>query len=344
MPTNFNVETFTKAGVVPSKLHALPEAVDIDLYDPYVVRGQAARRQVPAAIHKEVHARSARVNFLSNFKFEERKNWVGLLDAYLTEFQKTDDVALFIFTHEAWEGPPHRGIEKAMKATAESLETTVEELPKVHIIDARLRTRDMPFLYAAMDAFVLPTHGEGWGLPILEALLMEVPLIVTDWGGSTEFAGGPGFPGFPIGVESMEVAWGNPEKGKWAVPSQADLMRHMRTVFSDPKKAQEKGKQARLTAIDKYSHEAVGLLYMERLARVEAIIAAEKAGEAPFAEKTGEVLSAEKTFEDKLKAKAKRRGERKPALAHRFSREAKEGTTQPEATFPSEPEPQQKPA
>ena len=42
--------------------------------------------------------------------------------------------------------------------------------------------------YAAVDAFVLPTHRRagwhGWGLPILEAMLMELtlPVFLTDWG------------------------------------------------------------------------------------------------------------------------------------------------------------------
>jgi glycosyltransferase involved in cell wall biosynthesis len=30
----------------------------------------------------------------------------------------------------------------------------------------------MPRLYASCDAFVLPTRGEGWGLPLLEAMTM----------------------------------------------------------------------------------------------------------------------------------------------------------------------------
>ena len=32
-------------------------------------------------------------------------------------------------------------------------------------------------LYKSVDAFVLPTHGEGWGLPFAEAMAMELPTI-----------------------------------------------------------------------------------------------------------------------------------------------------------------------
>lgn len=36
------------------------------------------------------------------------------------------------------------------------------------------------------DAFVLPTHGEGWGRPVMEAMAMELPCIVTYWSGLTD--------------------------------------------------------------------------------------------------------------------------------------------------------------
>jgi glycosyltransferase involved in cell wall biosynthesis len=42
--------------------------------------------------------------------------------------------------------------------------------------------------FSAADAFVLPTRGEGWGLPIAEAMAMGVPVLVTNHSGPTAFA------------------------------------------------------------------------------------------------------------------------------------------------------------
>ena len=60
------------------------------------------------------------------------------------------------------------------------------ELPPVELVLGE----DMPRvalrnLYAAADAFVLPTRGEGWGLPIAEAMAMALPVIATNWSGPT---------------------------------------------------------------------------------------------------------------------------------------------------------------
>ena len=41
--------------------------------------------------------------------------------------------------------------------------------------------------YRGADAFVLASHGEGWGRPALEAMAMGLPSIVTNWSGPTEF-------------------------------------------------------------------------------------------------------------------------------------------------------------
>lgn len=55
------------------------------------------------------------------------------------------------------------------------------------IVKDGLPSAAIPELYRASDAFVLPTHGEGWGLPIMEAMASGLPTIATGWGGSTEF-------------------------------------------------------------------------------------------------------------------------------------------------------------
>ena len=44
-----------------------------------------------------------------------------------------------------------------------------------------------PGLYKACDCFVIPTRGEGWGMPITEAMSMGLPVIVTNWSGTTAF-------------------------------------------------------------------------------------------------------------------------------------------------------------
>jgi glycosyltransferase involved in cell wall biosynthesis len=49
-----------------------------------------------------------------------------------------------------------------------SIDPSLVPLSKIGVVAAELPTSDMPRLYLAADAFVLPTRGEGWGLPYVE--------------------------------------------------------------------------------------------------------------------------------------------------------------------------------
>ena len=46
-------------------------------------------------------------------------------------------------------------------------------LPTVVLLDEMLPGGELPGLYAAVDAFVLPSRGEGWGRPVAEAMAMR---------------------------------------------------------------------------------------------------------------------------------------------------------------------------
>jgi len=51
----------------------------------------------------------------------------------------------------------------------------------VIVLKEEIAARAMPSLYKAADAFVLPSRGEGWGIPYMEAMAMGLPTIGTNW-------------------------------------------------------------------------------------------------------------------------------------------------------------------
>jgi glycosyltransferase involved in cell wall biosynthesis len=59
--------------------------------------------------------------------------------------------------------------------------------PTIILLDSYLHADQMPALFAAADAFVLPTRGEGWGLHQHQALMCGVPLISPRFGGVAEY-------------------------------------------------------------------------------------------------------------------------------------------------------------
>jgi glycosyltransferase involved in cell wall biosynthesis len=133
-----------------------------------------------------------RFEFLSAFKWEYRKGWDVLLSAYWRAFTATDKVVLRLRTyipksdmHMYGSGNITRQVElfardKFNKELHELAFVVWEQgTGGVNGSDSALTREDMRDLYASADAFVLPTRGEGWGLPIAEAMAMATPTIVS---------------------------------------------------------------------------------------------------------------------------------------------------------------------
>eukprot|EP00959_Pyramimonas_sp_CCMP1952_P109583 2292142-Pyramimonas_sp.AAC.1 len=62
---------------------------------------------------------------------------------------------------------------------------------------------DLRGYYAAADAFVLPTRGEGWGLPCVEAMAMAKAVITTNFSGATEYLTEDN--AYPLPVEKVDA-------------------------------------------------------------------------------------------------------------------------------------------
>eukprot|EP00798_Chlamydomonas_sp_ICE-L_P001503 gene1503-32881_t len=122
-----------------------------------------------------------------------------------------------------------------------------------YIIQSHISNDDYVRLLKSSDAFVLPTRGEGWGMPVSEAMSMGLPVIVTNWSGTAAFVDNS--VGYLINYALSQVPDDQPEwlrAGRWA---DADVMRY---VFNNPGDAAEKGKLARRRMVDHYSPAATG--------------------------------------------------------------------------------------
>ncbi|MBM3571383.1 MAG: glycosyltransferase family 4 protein, partial [Alphaproteobacteria bacterium] len=99
-------------------------------------------------------------------------------------------------------------------------------------------------LYTSCQAFVAPTRAEGWGLPIIEAMACDLPVIATGYSGLTEFLGAAAYRIdyrlVPVSVPFFLAADG--DFGVWAEPDAAHLRRLMRHVFARPDEAQTRGR------------------------------------------------------------------------------------------------------
>lgn len=102
----------------------------------------------------------------------------------MTEFSASEKVVLFIVTnpyHAKQKNEHLLQIQALKEQIAAELNKKIEDLPRVLVVDKHILQRRMPNLYKSAHVLVIPSRGEGWGRPHVEAMSMEVPVIATNW-------------------------------------------------------------------------------------------------------------------------------------------------------------------
>lgn len=151
----------------------------------------------------------------------ERKGVDVLLQAFFERFTAADNVQLLIKTFPN----PHHDVE----AQVQAWRARCPQGPQVQVDLRSLDDEQMLELYASAHAMVLPSRGEGFGLPAAEALALGLPLITTGFGGQTDFAAHSSAYVVPysLGISRSHV---RSDGSYWAEPSCNDLGLQMVTV------------------------------------------------------------------------------------------------------------------
>ena len=250
VPSEFNLRTFANAGVARSKLYKVPETFDAELFDPDVA---------PLA----VDGLDGFV-FLSMFSWIDRKAWDVLLRAWFEEFGARDDVTLLLKTDTAI-SPPGTDCRREIEwFVRNQLNRDPRKGPRIVVHDRQLEMTDVPRLYRAADAFVLASHGEGWGRPWMEAMAMGLPAIATRWSGNLEFMDDDNsyLVGYTL-VDAPSDSWLRGQR--WAQPSVSDLRRAMRRVYEHRSEAAAIGARARADVLVSCRPELVAEAVRERI-------------------------------------------------------------------------------
>jgi glycosyltransferase involved in cell wall biosynthesis len=178
-----------------------------------------------------------------------RKGVDVLLEAWARAFSDADKVCLVVKTS------PHP-LNEVSDLIAD-LDRRHPTYAPIAVIDEDLGLSELAALYDACDALVAPSRGEGFGLPLAEAMLLEKPVITTAYGGQSDFC-------------TPQTAWLvdyrfafsrshlHLPSSVWAEPDVDNLADQLRAVFkATHEERKRRTDTARKTILDRFTWRAV---------------------------------------------------------------------------------------
>tara|TARA_R110000851_G_scaffold107051_3_gene227044 strand:+ start:1198 stop:2346 length:1149 start_codon:yes stop_codon:yes gene_type:complete len=168
----------------------------------------------------------------------DRKNTLDTLKWYLEAFANKD-VGLFIKTNTG------SNCKMDLRVTRRHLANFINSVrpknckAKVYLLHGAMTEKEVASLYKSKKiiGLISATRGEGFGLPLLEAAVSELPIVATNWSGHKDFLD----KGTWLAVEKKlaPVAPGKIDGNifvpgaQWAQPSKSDFIKKMKALYKN---------------------------------------------------------------------------------------------------------------
>lgn len=209
----------------PVPVHRIP----VPVRDP--LRGVVRERTAPAP--------GEPTTFLFVFDYNsvfDRKNPLAAIEAFRQAFGDRTDVRLVVKTIN---GEKHPGDGERLRMAAAGDD-------RIELVERYLSGEEIAALFAGAHAYVSLHRSEGFGLTVAEAMAHGLPVVATDYSGTSEFLTAD--TGWPVPYRLVPVGPGNepyPRDARWAEPDIAAAAAALREIADDPERAIRRGAKAR---------------------------------------------------------------------------------------------------
>ena len=212
VPTEWQRKCTIEQGISSDKVKVVPEGVDVNTYKP-------KNRVVSNPIDRPFR-------FILVGRWEYRKATREIIQTFANTFSENENVELLLLTDNSFSTDGLNSTEDRLKkfGISHSGVKVLHHLTKDQYVDT-LKTADI---------FLSCARGEGWNLPLIEAMACGIPSLYSNWGAQLEFAEGRGVPVNVKGELSASVqneeSWNPNSPGNFAEPDFDDLSYKMREV------------------------------------------------------------------------------------------------------------------
>jgi len=240
---SYNTKGIARISGVTKPIHVTPHSLDMSSYNRTTTGNQIQELQ-------------SGFNFVFVGEFIERKNIKALLMAFHNEFETWEPVNLFIETSKQ----TLQYVQNYCKQVKDGLKLKKNYKEEI-IVTGRLDREDYKSVLSQCHCFVMPSRGEAFCIPALEAMALSIPALYTQNTGLEDFCVGhsvtstatPCF-GAISTLPDLDTA-----NSTWQEIDIVELSQAMRTAFMkwNTKAAKEEADHAKEIA-KQYDHKVVG--------------------------------------------------------------------------------------
>ena len=233
---------FVDAVMVPSRF--CQEAVQAYTSKPVVVVPHPVERPTPVAdtvADPAARGADARFRVVSIFNLGSsflRKNPVAAIMAFRAAFGESDAAELVLKISDGARYPAER----------DRIHAAIAGARNIRLIDAVWDRAALQELLASADAYLSLHRSEGFGLTLAEAALAGIPVVATNWSGSTDICP----PELCYPVDHALVPFNDPHpayaglrRARWAEPDVAHAAEQLRRIRAAPAEARARARALR---------------------------------------------------------------------------------------------------
>jgi 2-polyprenyl-3-methyl-5-hydroxy-6-metoxy-1,4-benzoquinol methylase/glycosyltransferase involved in cell wall biosynthesis len=248
VPSNFVLDSVSRCSPIPIVRvpHAIPE-------------------ELPTTAHTRSYFGLPKKKYLFLFMFDfmsimERKNPLGLIEAFKKAFKPSDDVVLVL-----------KGVHANSAAKKLQILQSAAEGANVKFLDAVLSKPDTNALIKLCDCYVSLHRSEGFGLTMAEAMSLGKPVIATAYSGNMDFMTQSDSFLVNYHLTPLSRDYEPYERGSlWAEPDLNHAAELMRLVYEDKLAAERAGRRARRAMLRQFAPGAIAQIVRTRLAALNA--------------------------------------------------------------------------
>ena len=214
---------------------------------------------------------STKFNFLTVAQWGPRKNIHNTIAWFIEEFIDNPEVGLIVKTFS--KGGSLIDRIEARKQLSSLLKKYDNRKCKIYLLHGDLSDQEMHSLYThkKINCLVSLTHGEGFGLPLFEAVYSGLPVIATDWSGHLDFLYMPvkdkkgkeklkaqfAKVDYNLEIVPKSAVWEGviQEDSMWAYPQQGSYKMKLREVYKDHGRFISQAKKLKKWILKNFSEE-----------------------------------------------------------------------------------------